>query len=77
MANISVDGGKTFCTVNDLIEFLTFEDDIDFDTLGYCMDKNDTYAFEKVMMEWETTDFTLNQLIARYLELAKSDLIIE
>lgn len=75
MKNISIDGGKTFCKVEEAIEFLTFDDDIDLDTLGYYM--NDKNAFDQLMKEWETVDFSINQLITRYLEIAESDLIIK
>ena len=75
MRKISINDGNSFCTVEEAIEYLTFEDDFDFDTLGYYM--NDKEAFEKVMNEWQNKDFTLHQLITRYLELANCDLIIK
>lgn len=73
--NISIDGGKTFCTTEEAVEFLTADDGMDFDTLGYYM--NDDEAFSQVMTELNSRVFTANEFIKRYLELAKNDLIIE
>jgi hypothetical protein len=77
MKRISIDGGKTFCTIDALIDYLSFDDgEIDFDTLGYYMGK-DVNAFYQVMYEARNRDYTVKQLIELFLELAKDDLIIE
>lgn len=76
MRRISIDGGKSFCNVETLINYLSYDDeDIDLDTLGYYMGKDEN-AFSQVMTETEKYDYTLTQLIERFLELTTEDLII-
>lgn len=77
MKKISIDGGKTFCTIDELIDHLSFDDgEIDFDTLGYYMGK-DVNAFYQVMYASTIRNLTTKQSIELFLELAKDDLIVE
>lgn len=73
MKNVIING--KISTVDAAIEYLTIDGEIDLDTLGYCM--TDQNAFNLALNDLSDRAFTPNELIARYLEIASENLIID
>lgn len=72
MSKIILNGHEA--TTEELLVYLTEEDEVDVDTLGYAM--TDSEAFDKALAKASEHGLSYSKLIGLYLAEAKSDLII-